>query len=88
MGVGRLAPDVAATADPREVLRFLLHADVVQTYWHMGADLCLEQEERGADGYRAILDGVHHYYTNTANHDPVRFTLTITPDGLVEVCGA
>ncbi|MEU7873364.1 hypothetical protein [Dactylosporangium sp. NPDC049140] len=82
--IGRLAPAAVRTVDHREVVRFLLQAEVVQTYWHIHAECCLEREDR-TDGYRAVFSGTHWYVTNSQNFDPLAFTLSISVDGLIEV---
>jgi hypothetical protein len=84
--IGRLAPTAVSTVDHREVVRFLLQAEVVQTYWHIQAECCLEREER-TDGYRAVFSGTHLYVTNRQNVDPLAFSLSIAVDGLIEVRG-
>ena len=82
--VGRLVP---GAAEPREVVRFLLRAELVGTYRHLSSELCWRDEERTESGYRACFSGTHLYYTTSRNIDPLAFEVHIGTDGLIEVVG-
>ena len=85
--IGKMTPTGAAQLDGRAVLEFLIGAEIIQTYWHIGAELCLRTEDQGPAGYRAEIDGVHIYYTNEENRDPVRFQFMLSPDGTLTITG-
>lgn len=71
----------------RELVEFLVRARAIATYWHIGAELCLRREPAG-DPYRAELDGVHTYFTNSENHESFAFVVEIGADGAIAVIGA
>lgn len=58
--VGRVFPRAREALGDRAVLELLLRIEVIQSYWHVGADLCLTDEQMLAGAYRAELHGVHH----------------------------
>jgi hypothetical protein len=71
----------------RELSEFLLAAGVVQTFVHIGAQLCLLAEVDDEAGYRARFTGEHEYYTQAANFDPLGFELTIAATGRITIVG-
>jgi hypothetical protein len=85
--LGALRAEAARALAPREILEFLLRADLLRTYWHIGSELCLERESSADGGYRAELSGEHVYFTNEENHDPLAFAVEIGADGVVAVTG-
>jgi hypothetical protein len=58
--VGRVVPRAREAMGERTVLELLLRIDAIQSYWHVGADLCLTSELETNGTYRAELQGVHH----------------------------
>jgi hypothetical protein len=71
----------------RELTEFLLTAGVVQTFIHIGAQLCLLDEVDDEAGYRARFTGEHEYFTNQANLDPLGFELAIAATGRITIVG-
>ena len=71
----------------RELAEFLLAAGVVQTWVHIGSELCLLAEHDDEHGYRARFTGEHEYYTNEANLDPLGFELVVTAAGSITIVG-
>jgi hypothetical protein len=49
---------------PRDLAKFLITAQIIETYWHLEADICQTGEEDGPDIYRATFSGLHKYCTN------------------------
>lgn len=58
--VGRVFPRAREALGDRAVVELLLRIEAIQSYWHVGADLCLTAEQALAGAYRAELHGVHH----------------------------
>jgi hypothetical protein len=71
----------------RALLRFLLEAEIIRTYWHVEATVCLERERDAGGGYEADLGGVHVYFTNQRNERRFAFTLRVSPDGEIAISG-
>jgi hypothetical protein len=71
--VGMLTPQGITAIPPRHLLLALLQGEIIETYWHMGSDLCLAEETDEADFYTALVTGTHTYYTNEKTVDPIRF---------------
>ncbi|HEY3449603.1 MAG TPA: hypothetical protein VGK67_24835 [Myxococcales bacterium] len=78
-GVTRMGTvhSAALKARPRELVLFLVEAQLVQTYWHLEAKVCLDSEEDGAKQYRARLSGTHLYFTSRRNEKPLSFQVTL-----------
>ncbi|NUO47644.1 MAG: hypothetical protein HOV80_02180 [Polyangiaceae bacterium] len=85
--VGRALPPVIEALGPRRLAELLMHADVIRPYVHMNADVCLRTEIGTALPWQGEYDGVHHYYTNTDNHDPLAFAIQIAEDGTITALG-
>ena len=66
-----------AVLKPRQIAEFLIESQIINTFWHVEADLCLVAEEDSADSYRAHFKGKHIYFTNERNEEPLDFTIII-----------
>ena len=62
---------------PRALVLFLIQSQIIETYWHLEAKLCLLREEDRPDAYQAWFHGVHTYFTNEQNDEPYAFIVTI-----------
>ncbi|OQA29933.1 MAG: hypothetical protein BWY57_03138 [Betaproteobacteria bacterium ADurb.Bin341] len=62
---------------PAKLVEFLLLAQIVETYWHLEADLCLTGEEDKDDSYRADFRGMHRYCTNRCEEEAFAFSIRI-----------
>lgn len=62
---------------PRNLVLFLIQSQIIETYWHLEAKLCLLREEDRPDAYQAWFHGVHTYFTNEQNDDTFAFVVTI-----------
>ena len=65
----------------------LIAARVIATYVHIGAELCIVDEQDGPAGYQARVTGQHTYFTNDKHVEPLAFTVTIDPAGVIAVRG-
>jgi hypothetical protein len=92
--VGRVTPQAREALGDRGVLELLLRIEVITTYWHLGADVCLTSEQSLDDTYRAELQGVHQWLTPTGSFSRADtleagfgFAFEIDPEGEVSVGG-
>jgi hypothetical protein len=58
--VGRVVPRARQTLGERTLVELLLRIGAIQSYWQVGADLCLVSEEAHDGTHRMELRGVHH----------------------------
>ena len=85
--VGRVTPAAREGLGDRQVFELLARAGVIQTYWHLGADLCLTAESLEDGVYRAEVDGVHEYATNRSSEQRYGFAVEIGAEGTIVVIG-
>jgi len=85
--IGTLGPLGQGKIGGRALLHFLMRADVIQTYVHIGSTVCLLSESDDERGYMAQLSGEHVYFTNEENRDAFRFSFVLGPDGVITVTG-
>jgi len=92
--VGRVTPQARKALGDRGVLELLLRIEVIQTYWHIGADVCLTSEPPLDRTYRAELHGVHQWLTTPGASGRTRtleagfaFAFEIDPEGEASVVG-
>ncbi|MCR9159081.1 MAG: hypothetical protein ACE37F_09835 [Nannocystaceae bacterium] len=71
----------------RDFVEFLVRADVIQTYMHIGSTVCMYDEQNDAAGYRIAVTGEHTYFTNEENVDAFGFEVVIGPGGDIAVVG-
>lgn len=64
----------------RKIANFLLESQVINTYWHMGAVLCLAEEDDNELEYVATYQGTHEYFTNERNVEELNFKITISKE--------
>ena len=73
---------------PRKLVLFLLQAQIVETYWHLEAELCPGREEDTPESYRAEFRGIHRYCTNQCEEQGLAFSLYINKiDGGITLIG-
>ncbi|HYG51256.1 MAG TPA: hypothetical protein VD905_10155 [Flavobacteriales bacterium] len=75
--LGGIKPALLEKMTYREVLSFLIKAEIIQTYQHLYADVYLVKEEQYGDNYEAKFNAVHHYCTNECIDEPYKFTVVI-----------
>jgi hypothetical protein len=86
--VGKYLDTSFLLLSPKQIVRFLLDAQIITTYWHLEAELCLTGEKDGKDAYVAAFTGVHRYCTNRCQADSLGFTVTIDRNtGNISVTG-
>ena len=75
--VGKYLDTSFQMLSPRQIVRFLLEAQIITTYWHLESELCLTSETSGTDAYVSKFTGVHRYCTNQCQTDALAFTVRI-----------
>jgi len=85
--IGTLGELGRGKIEGRELAHFLLRADVVQTYVHIGSSVCLVEEASDEGGYRARFTGEHVYFTNGEQRDAFAFEIQLGPQGEISVAG-
>ena len=86
--VGKYLDTSSPLLSPRQIVRFLLEAQIITTYWHLESELCLTKEKDGKDVYVSEFTGVHRYCTNQCKTDSLEFTVTIDRNtGDISVAG-
>jgi hypothetical protein len=83
--VGQLTELGRGKISGRDLVEFLIHARVIATYVHIGAELCLRGETDTDGHYTARFTGEHTYFTNEENVDEFAFDVTIAGDGHIAV---
>jgi len=70
-------PDLLAA--PARLARFLVLSELVETYWHVGAELRATDDPAPPDHplHRTHFTGHHEYYTNSHHQAPLTFTIEI-----------
>ncbi|MEX1363531.1 MAG: hypothetical protein AB1Z98_10415 [Nannocystaceae bacterium] len=81
--VGRVTERGRQGLGDRGVLELLLRAEIIETYWQLGADLCLADEQATDGEYRARVLGVHQYTTRTRVERAFAFDVRIDPTGTI-----
>jgi len=62
---------------PWDVVKFILETQIVETSWHLGADLCVVKEDRVGDGTIYRFEGSHRYCTNECVSEDLKFDIGI-----------
>jgi len=86
--VGKFLDTSFLSLSPRQLVRFLLDAQIITTYWHLESELCMTGEKDEKDGYTAVFTGVHRYCTNRCETQRLNFTIRINRHtGEISVAG-
>lgn len=85
--VARLTPEGRAGLSAARWAELLVRAGMIQTYAHIGAEVCLVEETLPDGAWRGVLRGEHVYFTNEENHAPLAFAVVVAPDGEIRVTG-
>lgn len=71
----------------RELILFLLKANIVQTFWHVEANISLESEKTEGAMRSFTFKGEHLYFTNERNRSGLHFRLRLdTASGEIFLC--
>jgi hypothetical protein len=85
--IGRAVPSLRAKMGPRKLAAFLLRAEVVRIYGHIGGHVRLEEERREGDTWVGSFRGEHTYFTNQKNVAPLAFEIRLDAAGAMSVVG-
>lgn len=69
--------DAALRARGRELVTFLLSAELIQTYAHIGSKLNLTEEKDAPGSYVVRVTGTHVYFTNRRNEGSLDFEVRV-----------
>ena len=61
----------------RDLVTFLLCAELIQTYLHIGSKLMLAEERDDAGAYTVHVEGTHVYFTNHRHEPSFQFDVRI-----------
>ena len=86
--VGGLTELGQGKIEGRTLLEFLLKAEAIRTYWHIGSKVCLLSDDAKGGTYRAELSGEHVYFTNEENRDEFGFSFELDGEGQIWVTGS
>ncbi len=75
--VGKVDTTILTGRTPREIAGFLIDSQILNTYWHIGADICLREEQDFGSHYIAHFDASHVYFTNERNVENYTFGVQI-----------
>ncbi len=75
--IGNFLDITFSRLSPRQLALFLIESQIIQTYWHVEAELSLYSEEETEDIYSARFTGQHIFFTNERNTSPLDFTVRI-----------
>jgi len=65
---------------PREIFTLLIETQIIQTYWHLGATICLETEENTPENYIANYSASHEYCTNKCQSEEYTFQINLNKE--------
>jgi hypothetical protein len=65
---------------PKEIVEFLIKSDFILTYWHVGANIALVDEEDSDTSYTANFAAEHEYCTNECVTKEYSFSVTINKE--------
>lgn len=86
--LGTIAPGALEELGMASLAEFLMHARVVGTWIHIGAEMCpipVPDDARIDDAQVVAYAGTHTYFTNEENVDEVAFILRVSKHGAIEV---
>jgi len=75
--IGTATPHTLNVFRPRQILALLLQYQIILTYAHIEADICLVRDQTQNGLYSASLTGEHTYYTNSRNVSSFNFEFTL-----------
>ncbi len=75
--IGKVTAKALKLWSPTEILGLLIELQIVITYAHIEADICLMRAEEKDGTFRAELSGEHVYYTNSRNVSKFQFVLEL-----------
>ncbi len=86
--IGKVQAALLSVWPFKKLVSFLLETQIINTYWHISADICLIEEQETAETYTAIFDAKHIYFTNERNVEEYVFAIQIHKEtGLIRIMG-
>ena len=81
--LGVVSPAARSALGIERLLWFLIRAEVIRTYVHLGSKLCITRQTETDGAVTVRLAGTHEYATNQMNEDPIAFEVTVAADGTI-----
>lgn len=75
--VGKVDTTIFTERTPRDIVAFLIDSQILNTYWHIGADICLTEEQDFGSAYIAHFKASHVYFTNKENVEQYTFGVQV-----------
>lgn len=85
--IGEVRAELPDRAAKWQLVELLIRAGVIQTYIHVSSSLCVRSEKTTGGTYAVEIDGIHRYYTNEENIDPLAFAVSLDPDNEITITG-
>jgi len=73
--IGQVTQYHLENSTPREIIISLIETQVIQTYWHLGATICLQSEDNTDNTYTAFFTASHEFCTNKCQSKEYSFAL-------------
>lgn len=86
VAVGRLGGE-GRRLGARAMVRRLIEAGLIRTYWHVESTVCLEGESAKDGEWEGRYTGEHVYFTSGRETGRFAFTVHVAADGRVAVTG-
>jgi hypothetical protein len=84
VGIAKAA--LLAEWNAKRIFQFLIRSNILSSYIHTDAELCLTDVDDNEETYEERYDAVHSYYTNQKNQDDYQFLIQIDKKtGLISV---
>ena len=75
--IGTVKTPLLEAWEAKKIVRFLLDAEIIRTYIHLEANLCVTKETETDELYEVHFDAVHSYCTNECVEKPYSFSVQI-----------
>lgn len=69
-----------SSTSAKTIAKFLLESQIIETFWHLEARLCLYREDDGKKEYVAYYHGVHSYCTNECLDKKFDFAIRVNKE--------
>lgn len=88
LDIGKVKPTLLSIWPSRTLTSFLLETQMIDTYWHIGATVCLAEEQETSEMYTARFKASHEYFTNERNVENYNFAIRVyKKTGLIQIFG-
>lgn len=86
VNIGTAKPELLSQWTPGEIIRFLLESEIIKTYVHLDAELCLIEVTDNEQVYEERYNAIHSFCTNKCQEEAYQFTVWLEkPTGMLSV---